>query len=58
MLVFIDKVGAVIANIQAWFLVQPLPLQIAVGTAALVVVWFLWIVLRVTLVPCARRSRL
>ena len=56
MLVFIDKVGAFIATMQAWFLAQPLPIQIAVSTAALAVLWFLWIVLRVTLVPCGRRS--
>jgi len=49
-LVFIDKVGAFIDTLQAWFLAQPLPVQILVGAAALAVLWFLWIVLRVTLV--------
>ena len=50
MLVFIDKVGVFIATLQAWFLAQPLPLQLLVGAAALAVLWFLWVVLRVTLV--------
>ena len=50
MLVFIDKAAAFIATAQAWFLAQPLPLQIVVGAAALAVLWFLWIVLRVTMV--------
>jgi len=49
-LVFIDKVGAFIGTMQAWFLAQPLPVQILVGAAALAVLWFLWILLRVTLV--------
>ena len=50
MLDFIDKVAAFIAAGQAWFLAEPLPIQIVVGAAALAVLWFLWIVLRVTLV--------
>jgi hypothetical protein len=33
-----------------WLLAQPLPVQILVGAVALAVAWFLWIVLRVTLV--------
>jgi len=49
-LVFIDKFRVFIGTIQAWFLAQPLPVQILVGAAALAVLWFLWIVLRVTLV--------
>ncbi len=50
MLVFIDRAVDLFSVAHAWFLAQPLPLQILVGAAALAVVWFLWIVLRVTLV--------
>jgi hypothetical protein len=50
MLELIDKAGALIVTMQAWFLAQPLPVQIVVGAAALAVLWFLWIVLRVTLI--------
>jgi hypothetical protein len=50
MLELIDKAGALIATMQAWFLTQSLPVQIVVGAAALAVLWFLWIVLRVTLI--------
>jgi len=49
-LVFIDRVLALFSAAQAWFLAQPLPLQLVVGAAALAVIWFLWIILRVTLV--------
>jgi hypothetical protein len=50
MLELIDKAGALIVTMQAWFLTQSLPVQIVVGAAALAVLWFLWIVLRVTLI--------
>ncbi len=50
MLVLIDRVLALFSATQAWFLVQPLLVQILVGAATLAVLWFLWIVLRVTLV--------
>jgi hypothetical protein len=47
---FIDRVLALFSAAQAWFLAQPLPLQLVVGAAALAVIWFFWIILRVTLV--------
>ena len=47
---FIDRVLALFSAAQAWSLAQPLPLQLVVGAAALAVIWFLWIILRVTLV--------
>lgn len=50
MLDFIDKALALFYSAQAWLLAQPTPLQILVGAATLAVLWFLWIVLRVTLV--------
>lgn len=50
MLEFIDRLIDLISAAQAWFLAQPLPLQVLVGAAALAVLWVLWIVLRVTLV--------
>jgi hypothetical protein len=50
MLELIDKAGALIVTMQAWFLTQSLPVQIVVGAAALAVLWFLWILLRVTLI--------
>ena len=50
MLVFIDRVLALFSAAQAWFLAQPVPLQLVVGAAALAVIWFFWIILRVTLV--------
>ena len=50
MLEFIDRLIDLISAAQAWFLAQPLPLQVLVGAAALAVLWVWWIVLRVTLV--------
>ncbi len=50
MLVFIDRALLLFSAAQAWFLAQPLPLQIVVGAAALAVLWVLWIIVRVTLV--------
>ena len=49
-LVFIDRALAFFSVAQAWFLAQPLPVQILVGAAALAVLWFLWIILRVAVV--------
>ena len=49
MLENIDKALALFAAVQAWFLAQPLPLQILIGACALAVLWVLWIILRVTL---------
>jgi hypothetical protein len=42
MLELIDKAGALIVTMQAWFLTQSLPVQIVVGAAALAVLWFLY----------------
>ena len=50
MLESIDSALALYSAAQAWFLAQPLPLQVLIGAATLAVLWFLWIVLRVTLV--------
>jgi hypothetical protein len=50
MLEFIDRALDIAAAAQAWFLAQPLALQVVVGVVALAVLWVLWIVLRVTLV--------
>ena len=49
MLEFIHRAVALFAAAQAWFLAQPMPMQIVVGAVALAVLWVLWIVLRVTL---------
>ena len=50
MLESIDRALALFSAVQAWFLAQPMPMQILVGVVALAVLWVLWIVLRVTLV--------
>jgi hypothetical protein len=50
MLELIDKTFALFSAAQAWFLAQPMPIQIVVGAMAFAVLWVLWIVLRVTLV--------
>ena len=50
MLELIDKAAGLVGAAQVWLLVQPLPVQVLVGAVALAVAWFLWIVLRVTLV--------
>jgi hypothetical protein len=50
MLEFIDRVMALVATALSWFIGQPLLVQVLVGAAALAMLWFLWIVLRVTLV--------
>jgi hypothetical protein len=50
LLEFIDRALELAATVQAWFMAQPLPLQILVGAVALAVLWVLWIILRVTLV--------
>ena len=50
MLESIDRVLDLVSAAQAWFLAQPLPLQVLVGAVALAVLWVLWIILRVTLV--------
>ena len=44
------EIGGLVAGAQAWFLAQPLPVQILAGAAALAVIWVLWIFLRVLLV--------
>lgn len=49
MLEYIDRALALFSTAQAWFLAQPLPLQILVGVCSLAVLWVLWIILRVTL---------
>ena len=49
MLEFIHNFLALFSAAQAWFLAQPMPVQIVVGAVALAVLWVLWIVLRVTL---------
>lgn len=46
----IDRLITHAAHVQAWFLAQPMPIQIAVGAIALALLWALWIVLRVTIV--------
>ena len=50
MLALIDRALTLVSAAQAWFLAQPMLLQIVVGAVALAVLWVLWIVLRVTLV--------
>ena len=47
---FIDRAFDLFSTASAWVLAQPLPIQILVGAAVLAVLWFLWIVLRVTMV--------
>ena len=49
MLEFIDRGLAIFSAGQAWFLAQPMPMQIVVGLVVLAVLWVLWIILRVTL---------
>lgn len=49
MLEFIDRGLAIFSAAQAWFLAQPMPMQIVVGLVVLAVLWVLWIILRVTL---------
>ncbi len=49
MLEFIHRAVALFAAAQAWFLAQPMPIQVLVNVVALAVFWVLWIVLRVTL---------
>jgi len=44
------KAAEMLATGQAWFLAQPLALQILAAAAALAVLWVLWLVLRVILV--------
>ena len=46
---FTHKAVILVGTLQAWFLGQPLPVQVVVGAAALAVLWVAWIVLRVTL---------
>ncbi len=49
MLEFTASAVAILYTPQAWFLAQPIPMQIVVGVVALAVFWVLRIVLRVTL---------
>jgi len=49
LLELIHKVASLIGALQAWFLAQPVVIQVAAGAAALAVLWVVWIVLRVTL---------
>jgi len=49
MLEFVERSVAIFSAGQAWFLAQPMPMQIVVGLVVLAVLWVLWIVLRVTL---------
>jgi hypothetical protein len=45
----IHDAGTLMQAVEAWFLAQPLVLQVLVGAAALAVLWVLWVVLRVFL---------
>ena len=47
---FIDRAFDLLSTASVWVLAQPLPIQILVGAAVLAVLWFLWIILRVTVV--------
>jgi hypothetical protein len=46
----IHDAGTLVRTLEAWFLAQPLLLQVLVGAGALALLWVLWIVLRVFLV--------
>jgi hypothetical protein len=50
MLELMRDTANLIAAGQDWFLALPLPLQVLVGAGAVVLLWVLWIVLRVILV--------
>jgi hypothetical protein len=50
MLELMRDTANLIAAGQDWFLALPLPLQVLVGAGAVVLLWVLWIVLRVMLV--------
>jgi hypothetical protein len=50
MLELMRSAASVVSTVDAWFLAQPLPLQVIMAAGALAVLWVLWIVLRVILV--------
>jgi hypothetical protein len=50
MLELMRSAASVVSTVEAWFLAQPLPLQVIMAAGALAVLWVLWIVLRVILV--------
>jgi len=50
MLELMRDTANLIAAGQDWFLALPLPLQVLVGAGAVVLLWVLWIVVRVILV--------
>jgi hypothetical protein len=49
MLEFIHRAFVLFSAAHAWFLAQPMLMQIVVGAITLAVLWVLWIVLRVAL---------
>jgi hypothetical protein len=46
----IRDAGLLLDGVQAWFLAQPMALQLAAGAGSLAVLWVLWTLLRVLLV--------
>jgi len=46
----IRQAGQLLDGVHAWFLTQPLPMQVLAGAGALAVLWVLWILVRVLLV--------
>ena len=57
MLEFIHTAAVLVAALHAWFLGQPLAVQVVVGAVALAVLWVVWIVVRVTLAACRAAFR-
>jgi hypothetical protein len=46
----IRQAGQLLDAAHAWFLAQPLPMQVLAGAGSLAVLWVLWILIRVLLV--------
>jgi hypothetical protein len=46
---FIHAAAALVGVLHAWYLDQPLPVQVVVWVVALAVLWVAWLVLRLTL---------
>ena len=46
----IRQAGQLVDATHAWFLAQPLLLQVLAGAGALAVAWVLWILIRVLLI--------
>jgi hypothetical protein len=46
----IREAGHLVDAAHAWFLAQPLPMQVLAGAGVLAVLWVLWILVRVLLV--------